>query len=450
MGKLFETDGVRGLSNVELTPELALNLGRAGAYVLTKHNDKKPKIIVGRDTRVSGHMLEAALVAGMTSVGAEAVCVGVIPTPAIAYLVRAGGYDAGIMITASHNPFYDNGIKFIDQRGFKLSDDIEIEIEGYIFNGMSGIPRGSGDQVGRRREDGAARRAYIDHLKSVVAPDNLTGLRVALDCANGAAFSVATSVFRELGASVVVIGDDPDGANINRDCGSTHIGALSRFTVKSAADVGFAFDGDADRLITIDERGGVVDGDMYLSIVGNHMKDEGLLRHNTIVTTIMANMGFMEMAKERGITLETTKVGDRYVLAKMLRRGHNLGGEQSGHIIFLDHATTGDGILSALMLCKVLKARRAPLTTINAYMTVYPQVLMNASVPNEKKYLYVDNEAITAAITDCENAFAGRGRVLIRPSGTEPLVRVMLEGKEIDEIRAWAERLKALIEDELA
>lgn len=448
MGKLFGTDGVRGKANVELTPELAFNLGRAGAFVLTKHTDKKPKIILGMDTRISGDMLEAALTAGMTSVGASVYSAGVVPTPAIAYLVVKRGFDAGVMISASHNPFEDNGIKFVNSHGYKLDDSIEDEIEQYIFNGMYGISRSEGENLGTRHVDTDALSDYVKYLKSVVKLDDLSGLKIALDCANGATFKAAPAIFEQLGALVHVSHREPNGVNINSNCGSTHIESLVSLVKETGADVGFAFDGDGDRLITVDENGDILSGDMYMSIIGNYMKDIGTLRHNTIVSTVMANMGFSVMADKYDIHVESTNVGDRYVLERMLKHGYNFGGEQSGHVIFLDDATTGDGILSALKLCEVIKSRKEPLSLINNYMTVFPQVLKNAVVPNEKKYKYVDNEVIAEAIAALECAFCGRGRVLIRPSGTEPFVRVMIEGEDVDEIEREAARLVEIIEAE--
>jgi phosphoglucosamine mutase len=450
MNKLFGTDGARGLANVELTPELAFNLGRAGAYVLTKHTDKPPKIIVGMDTRLSGYMLESALTSGMASVGASSLSAGVIPTPAIAYLTRKYGMDAGVMISASHNPFYDNGIKFFDSNGLKLKDEMEAEIEGYILNGMAGIPRPSRGEIGVKMATGSPLWDYIWHLKSAAGGESLKGLRVALDCANGATFIAAPNVFREMGASVLESHGSPNGININDGCGSTNISALARHVKDSGADIGFAFDGDGDRLITVDENGGVVDGDQYLSIMGNDMKKKGSLVKNTLVTSVMANLGFLKMCEARGLNAEITKVGDRHVLERMIKHGYNLGGEQSGHIIFLDCGAAGDGILSALKLAVAVRDSGKRLSQLNNYMTVYPQALVNANIPNQKKHEYIENETIAAAVAECEKAMEGRGRVLIRPSGTEPLVRVMIEGEDETEIHSRADYIARLIESCLA
>lgn len=474
MGKLFGTDGVRGLANIELTPELAFNLGRAGAYVITKHSDKTPKIILGMDTRISGDMLESALIAGMTSVGVGVVQAGIIPTPAISYLTRKYSYSAGVMISASHNPFEDNGIKFFDSKGLKLKDEIEDEIEAYILNGMAGIPRYSKEKIGTKEIAEDALTDYIEFLKSTVSenivpesiisesaasdgePENhsetqhkLSGLKIALDCANGATYRSAPIVFFEMGAEVLVMGNEPNGININENCGSTHIDALVAFVKETGADIGFAFDGDGDRLISIDENGNVVDGDQFLSIVGNHMLQNNMLKNDSIVVTVMSNLGLSIMCKERGINLEITKVGDRYVLERMLEKGYCLGGEQSGHIIFLDYICSGDGVLSALQLAAILKQSGKPLSELNQYMEIYPQVLINAKIPTQNKYKYLENEVITEAIAKCEKHFEGRGRVLIRPSGTEPLVRVMIEGKDIDEITNYAQEIADLLEQNL-
>ena len=449
MGKLFGTDGVRGKANVELTPELAFNLGRAGAYVLTKERAHAPRILLGMDTRISGDMLGAALTAGMCSVGARVISAGIIPTPAIAYLVRKYGLDAGVMISASHNPYADNGIKFFDGNGYKLKDELENEIEGYILNGMADIPRVTDGQIGLCEDADTAISDYVAFLQGTVGNMPLAGMKIALDCANGATFEAAPLLFRSLGADVRVIHNTPDGLNINDHCGSTHVESLLAFVKETGADIGFAFDGDGDRLITVDEHGDIVDGDQFMSIVGNHLKQEGKLKNNVIVATVMSNLGFFQMGEKYGITIESTKVGDRYVLERMLKKGHILGGEQSGHIIFLEHNTTGDGILSALQLSAIVKQTGKPLSTLNQYMEVLPQVLINAKVSNDKKHDYLENEEVEAAIKALEKKFEGRGRVLIRPSGTEPTVRVMIEGRDIVEITKEAKALAALLEQQL-
>lgn len=449
MGKFFGTDGVRGKANIELTPELAFNLGRAGAYVLTKESEQKPKIIVGMDTRISGDMLEASLVSGMCSVGAHVIHAGIIPTPAIAYLVKKYNCSAGVMISASHNPFGDNGIKFFSGEGYKLEDSLEDEIENYILTGMSGIPRVSGEDIGTHVSAENALEDYISFLKTTIGNINLDGLKIALDCANGATFKAAPLVFFELGATVMVIHNEPDGININNNCGSTHVESLVEYVKETGSDIGFAFDGDGDRLITVDENGNVVDGDQLMSIFANHMKNEGNLKNNAVVTTVMSNLGFLHMCDKYDIKAELTKVGDRYVLEKMIKKGHCLGGEQSGHIIFLDYNTTGDGILSALQLAAIAQKTGKTVSELNSYMEVLPQVLVNAKISNDKKYEYLENEILIEEIDQIERKFEGRGRVLIRPSGTEPLIRVMIEGKDVEEITAEAERLAKIIEENL-
>lgn len=447
MGQLFGTDGVRGVANRELTPVLAYQLGRFGAHVLTE-GTHKARIIIGMDTRLSGDMLEHALVAGILSSGCDAICIGVTTTPAVAFLTRHYGCDAGVMISASHNPAKDNGIKFFNSKGLKLSDAVEDQIEDFILNGKDLPVIPGGTEVGRCEKHREGNRIYSEYLKTTI-PGDLTGLKIAMDCANGSAFEIAPSLFRELGAQVVVTNNHPDGLNINNDCGSTHPENVARLTKEVGAHLGLAFDGDADRLIASDENGRVIDGDRMMMICGIDMKNSGRLKGDTIVTTVMSNIGLDMAAKENGIKTFPTKVGDRYVLEAMLREGYSLGGEQSGHIIFLDHNTTGDGILSALQLAAVIKKTGKPLSQLADVMTQYPQILLNAKIKNGNKNSYLEDPVVSSRIQEIEAAMQGEGRVLIRPSGTEPLVRVMLEGKDQEQLKAYATELVGLIEERL-
>ena len=446
MSRLFGTDGVRGVANDELTTLLAMQLGQAGAYVLTRENMHKPTIMVGCDTRISGDMLANALMAGICSVGANAVYVGVIPTPAVAYLPRKYKVDAGVVISASHNPVEFNGIKFFDGNGYKLPDALEDEIESYIRNDMSGIKFPIGSNVGKIKYRTDAREEYINHSIQAVGVD-LTGLKIVVDCAEGASYYTSVEALRELGGNIVAIHNMPDGTNINANCGSTHMQELQARVVYEKANIGLAFDGDADRLLAVDEQGNIVDGDQIMAIVGNHMKEKGELSGDTIVATVMSNLGFFLMGQQNGIHMEQTKVGDRYVLERMREIGASLGGEQSGHIIFLKENTTGDGLLSALHLLKVLVETEKPLSELAAIMEVLPQALVNAKVPNHKKEKYMDYPEIADAIQKLDEKYAGEGRVLIRPSGTEPLVRVMIEGKDKKMIDDDAKQLAELIQN---
>lgn len=449
MGKLFGTDGVRGVANLELTPKLAYQLGQAGAYVLTGETKHTPKILVGMDTRISGDMLEAALISGICSVGAQVVSLGVIPTPAIAYLTRMYDADAGVVISASHNPFEYNGIKFFNSNGYKLPDAIEDKIEELLLNGGDELPKPIGQNVGFKIFKESALEDYVSFVKGTISGD-LKGIRVAIDCANGASFQAAPMALYELNADVSVINNEPDGININAGCGSTHMKQLQEYVKETGADIGLAFDGDADRVLAVDESGAIVDGDQIMAIIGLHLKQQGMLVHNTIVATVMSNMGLDIMAKNNGLVIEKTKVGDRYVLEEMLNSGFMLGGEQSGHIIFLEHNTTGDGLLTAVQLLKVLKDSGKKLSELAGVMQVLPQVLINAKVTNEKKYKYLDDEVIKKMCLELEEEFKGEGRVLIRPSGTEPLVRVMIEGKDKESITRRAKELVRVIEGRLS
>ena len=446
MSRLFGTDGVRGVANEELTPQLAMQLGQAGAYVLSRENQHKPTIMVGCDTRISGDMLANALMAGACSVGANAVFVGVVPTPAVAYLTRKYKVDAGVVISASHNPVEFNGIKFFDGNGYKLPDSLEDEIEALIRNGMQGIKFPIGAGVGKIKYRTDAREEYINHAIQAVKVD-LAGMKIVVDCAEGAAFYTSIEALKESGAEIVAIHTNPDGTNINANCGSTHMEELQARVVYEKANLGLAFDGDADRLLAVDENGKIVDGDQIMAIVGNHMKAQGKLKLDPIVATVMSNLVIFLMGEKNGIRIEQTKVGDRYVLERMREMGASLGGEQSGHIIFLDENTTGDGLLSALHLLQVVVETKKPLSELAKIMEVMPQALLNAKVPNHKKEHYMDYPEIADAIAALNKKFAGEGRVLIRPSGTEPLVRVMIEGKDQKMIEAEARKLAELIQN---
>lgn len=447
MGRLFGTDGVRGLANEKLNCELVYKLGQASARVLSLAQ-YKPRILVGRDTRLSGDMREAALIAGICSVGSEARVVGVMPTPAVAYLARHYKADAGIVISASHNSMEYNGIKIFNNQGYKLSDELEEKIESIILDGGESITYPTGINVGRIVRVKNASRHYESFLKGTI-DTTLEGLKLVVDCANGSSYRIAPQIFSELGAEVHTIYNDPDGININNLCGSTYPDKLQDHVIETGADLGLAFDGDADRLIAVDENGELVDGDQLLVICGLDMKKRGLLKKDTVVGTVMSNMGFDEAFKKAGCKVVKTNVGDRFVLEKMLEEGYNLGGEQSGHIIFLDYNTTGDGILTALQLLSILKRERKSLSQLASAMEKYPQVLINARVNESRKGEFDKDPEIQKEIRTIEDRFKGRGRVLIRPSGTEPLIRVMIEGKDQAEIEEYAVGLARLIEERL-
>jgi phosphoglucosamine mutase len=448
MRKYFGTDGVRGIANTELTCELAYKLGRAGGYVLTQ-GKKNLKVVVGKDTRISGDMLEAALISGIMSVGVDVVCVGVAPTPAVAYLTRLYGADCGVVISASHNPVEYNGIKFFNKDGYKLDDEIELKIEDYIDNLDKINYYPTGEEVGTKVYKHDAVREYINFLKSTTDVD-FSGLKVVLDCANGAAYESAPIVFEELGAKVIAINNNPDGNNINLNCGSTHPQKLQQEVINNNADIVLAYDGDADRLIAVNEKGQIVDGDHIMILSALFLKKQNKLAKDTLVVTVMSNIGLIIAAKENNINLATTSVGDRYVLEEMIKSDYNLGGEQSGHMIFLDYNTTGDGILSSLILASIVAKENKPLSELASIMTNYPQVLVNAKIKNENKDKYMNDPEIKAEIERIESLLSGEGRVLIRPSGTEPLVRVMLEGKEEGQLRELATNLANLIHSKLS
>ena len=446
MGKLFGTDGIRGVANLDLTPELAFKIGRAGAYILAK--GKKGKIVIGKDTRQSGDMLEAALAAGICSIGVDVIKLGVIPTPAVAYLTKKYKALAGVVISASHNPVEYNGIKFFDEDGFKLKDEIEDQIESYIFNDKGIDTRPIKGEIGQIIEDLHAPRYYMDYLKSTIKRD-FKGLKIAVDCGNGAVYKIAAELLKELGAEVVVINDEPNGVNINVECGSTNPSAIQSLVLDTKADIGLSFDGDADRLIAVDEKGNIIDGDHILAICGTYLKEQNRLKKDTIVGTVMTNIGLDLYLKSKGLKVVKTKVGDRYVMEEMLKHGYVLGGEQSGHIIFLEYSTTGDGMLTALQLINVMKETGKKASELNSLMKSYPQVLVNARVKKELKEVYMENEEISSEIKRVEDLFKGEGRVVIRPSGTEPLIRVMIEGKDKDTIERVAKDLARFIEERI-
>ena len=445
MGRLFGTDGARGIANSELTCELATNIGRAAAYVLTEKTTEKPKVLIGKDTRVSSNMLEMALAAGLCSVGADVVLVGFVPTPAIAFLVKDREADAGIMISASHNPCEYNGIKIFDGNGYKLPDALEEEIESLVLDDMSPIKFPVGGDVGSvfLRHDYVD--LYIDHLVKSVDTD-LSGLKIAIDCANGCASYTAEKLFTRLGATVHMMHCNPNGVNINAHCGSTHMEDLTDYINGHDMDLGLAFDGDSDRCLAVDENGKLIDGDRMIAVFALDMKNKGILKDDTAVVTVMTNLGFKQFAERNGINVLETKVGDRYVLEEMLKNDYQIGGEQSGHIIFKNFATTGDGQLSGAMLAAILAKTGRPASEIASVMTVLPQTLVNIKAsPELKEKLNTDSE-IKAAIEKVKKELGKRGRILVRASGTEPLIRVMLEGENIAEIKRLAREVAAVIE----
>lgn len=450
MGRLFGTDGVRGVANSELTPELAFHLGKAGAHILRK-DSKRPVVVIGKDTRVSGDMLESALTAGILAVGGNVIKVGVVPTPAVAYLVKHYQADAGIVISASHNPYEYNGIKFFNSEGFKLDDLLEEKIEDIILRDIDPNEHLTGEALGRciNAEEDAV-DLYVDFLLTTIDV-RLDGMKVVLDCANGAAYKTAPKVFAALGADVVTIGCNPNGININDNIGSTHPEKLQLRVLEEKADIGLAYDGDADRLIVVDEKGMIIDGDKTICICAKMLKDAGQLAENKVTATVMSNIGFHKYIKEQvSATVDVTGVGDRYVLESMLETGCIIGGEQSGHIIFLNHTTTGDGTLSSLQFMKAVIASGKKPSELSAEIEIFPQVLVNARVDNDNKKIYMKDEEVKNAIAAIEAEMAGSGRVLIRPSGTEPLVRVMIEGNDIEKIRVLAQELADLIERKFA
>lgn len=447
MGKYFGTDGVRGEANVELTPELAFQLGRFGGYVLSKHETERPKVFVARDTRISGEMLESALIAGLLSVGIEVYKLGVLATPGVSYLVRTEKASAGVMISASHNPALDNGIKFFGNDGFKLADDQELEIEALLDAPEDTLPRPSAEGLGTLVDYPEGLRKYEKFL--VTTGTDLSGMTVALDTANGAASVSARDVFLDLNAEIAVIGEKPNGLNINDGVGSTHPEQLQELVKETGADLGLAFDGDSDRLIAVDETGEIVDGDRIMFIIGKYLSEKGLLAHNTIVTTVMSNLGFHKALDKQGINKAITAVGDRYVVEEMRSSGYNLGGEQSGHVIIMDYNTTGDGQLTAIQLAKVMKETGKSLSELAAEVTIYPQKLVNIRVENSMKERAMEVPAIANIIAKMEDEMAGNGRILVRPSGTEPLLRVMAEAPTDAEVDYYVDTIADVVRTEI-
>lgn len=429
MGVLFGTDGVRGVANEKLNPILAYKLGRAGAYILSKNNDKsgRPAIVIGKDTRISGDMLEAALIAGICSVGVDVLKVGVLPTPGIAYMTRALDANAGIVISASHNPVEDNGIKFFSSTGFKLPDELEDQIEELVLSGIDDLTNPTGEDVGRVYEIKTALDRYVNFAKKTIQVD-FSGLKIVVDCANGAAFEAAPRVYRELGAEIIAINSEPDGININKGCGSTHPEVVRKKVLATGADIGIAHDGDADRVIAVDDQGNIIDGDFIMVICGLHMKKKGTLPKDTMVVTVMSNLGLHLGLREANINIRETRVGDRYVMEELQRSGAVFGGEQSGHIIFLEHNTTGDGIITALQLISVVKESGLKLSQLSNQMQRLPQVLVNVRVNHKDETM--KSTQVEEAIAKGELILGNKGRILVRPSGTEPLVRVMAEGPD--------------------
>lgn len=447
MGKYFGTDGVRGEANVELTPELAFKLGRFGGYVLSQHEEETPLVFVGRDTRISGEMLEHALIAGLLSVGIRVYKLGVIATPGVAYLVRTEKASAGVMISASHNPALDNGIKFFGGDGFKLDDDRELEIEALLDAPEDTLPRPSAQGLGTVMEYPEGLRKYQEFLVSTGV--QLDGLHVVLDTANGAASTSARQVFADLGAQLTVIGETPDGLNINDGVGSTHPEHLQEKVKEVGAAIGLAFDGDSDRLIAVDENGEIVDGDKIMYIIGSYLSSQGLLEKNTIVTTVMSNLGFHKALDAKGIHKEITAVGDRYVVEEMRKSGYNLGGEQSGHVVIMDYNTTGDGQLTGVQLTKIMQETGKKLSELAAEVTIYPQKLVNIRVENSMKDKAMEVPAIREIIEKMEAEMAGNGRILVRPSGTEPLLRVMAEAPTHEEVDHYVDTIAAVVQAEI-
>ena len=451
MGRLFGTDGARGIANSELTCELAMSIGRAAAYVLTKHSTVRPKVVIGKDTRVSSSMLEMALAAGMCSFGADVILVGFIPTPAVAYLIPEVGADAGVMISASHNPCEYNGIKIFDRFGYKLPDAIEEEIEAIVLDNAVIIDLPTGGDIGSIYSRHDYRDKYIEHVVSTVEDGTrLDGMKIVIDCANGSASQTAERIFTSMGAQCHMLHNRPDGVNINEHCGSTHMDDLIDYVNAHDVDLGLAFDGDSDRCLAVDEKGKLIDGDKLIAIFAKELKRLGQLNGNTAVVTVMTNIGFKKFARENDIDIAETGVGDRYVLENMLKNDYSIGGEQSGHIIFKKYATTGDGQLSGLQFAAAMARTGKKASTLASVMTSYPQVLVNVTVTNDKKELVKTDDDIKNAIKAAENQLGDNGRILVRASGTEPLIRIMIEGENIVEIDKIANRVADIIKEKAA
>ena len=450
MGRLFGTDGARGVANTELTCELAMQIGRAAALVLTEDNDgRRPVVMIGKDTRASGAMLEGALIAGLCSVGADVVLLGVVPTPAVAYMVTKHNADAGIMISASHNPCEYNGIKIFASTGYKLPDSEEAKIEAIVLDNAEAIPTPVGGEVGRVTVKSDAIDEYVEHVASTIDV-RLDGLKIALDCANGSSSATAEKLFNRLGADFDIFYSRPDGVNINENCGSTHIGNLKKIVKDGGYDAGFAFDGDADRCLAVDDKGDLVDGDYILALTAEDMKERGTLKGNAVVGTILTNMGFHKYCRDREMTFVAAKVGDRYVLEEMLKNGYNLGGEQSGHVIFLDFCTTGDGQLTAVQICGLLKRSGKKFSEFTDLVKPYPQTMININVTPEGKKNWKSCEPLSQAVKAAEEELGTSGRIIVRESGTEPLIRVMTEGENEQQILRIADELADVVRNYLA
>ena len=453
MRKYFGTDGIRRIANTELSPELVYKVAKAGAYVLSKHTDHTPVILIGRDTRISGTLIESAMVAGFLSYGANVKLLGVMPTPAVAYLTRKLNADASVVISASHNTFEFNGIKFFSNKGTKIPDSLEEEIEEVMDSGKIEELTAVGEKIGVSEVDTELMEDYVHFFEDIFKENTKTygnsNFEVAIDTANGATYEVAPKVFEALGIKYHIINNNPDGININHNCGSTHLEGLRDYVLKNKLSLGIAYDGDGDRCLAIDEKGNVLDGDKLLAIISNYLKENGQLKKGTIVATVMSNLGLNKYCEEKGLQLIQTKVGDRYVLQEMLKDGYNFGGEQSGHVILLDYNPTGDGILTSLMLIQAILKSGKTASELSSIMKAYPQILVNAKVNPNKKYEYEKDAEIKQAIENLEKEFSGNGRVLIRPSGTEPLVRVMIEGEDQAYLEKRATELATLIEQKL-
>ena len=449
MGRIFGTDGARGVANTEISCTLAMDIGRAAAMVVARdHHKRKPVFLVGHDTRISHDMLESAIAAGLCSVGADVVTLGTVPTPAVAYLVANSDADAAIMLSASHNPYEFNGIKIFGEEGFKLTDEEEMEIEEIVLDHVLPYDLKWNDELGVIRSGETLVEQYIDHIVSTVEGD-LSGIRVAADCANGSASATAAKIFAKLGADVTILNDKPNGVNINDNCGSTHIDVLGKYVRENGFDLGVAFDGDADRCLAVDESGELVDGDKLIAIFSSQMKREGKLANDTAVVTVMSNMGFFKFAEQAGIHVEKTSVGDRYVLQNMLEHGHCIGGEQSGHIIFREFMTTGDGQLTAVQLLRAIKKSGKKLSELAQLMQVYPQVILNVRADKEMKRMVKVDEGVLKRQQQLEEGMNGNGRILVRPSGTEPVIRIMVEGLDREAIMNAAKSMEQIIIERL-
>lgn len=449
MGRIFGTDGARGVANTEISCTLAMDIGRAAAMVVARdHHKRKPVFLVGHDTRISHDMLESAIAAGLCSVGADVVTLGTVPTPAVAYLVANSDADAAIMLSASHNPYEFNGIKIFGAEGFKLTDEEEMEIEEIVLDHVLPYDLKWNDELGVIRSGETLVEQYIDHIVSTVEGD-LSGIRVAADCANGSASATAAKIFAKLGADVTILNDKPNGVNINDNCGSTHIDVLGKYVRENGFDLGVAFDGDADRCLAVDENGELVDGDKLIAIFSSQMKREGKLANDTAVVTVMSNMGFFKFAEQAGIHVEKTSVGDRYVLQNMLEHGHCIGGEQSGHIIFREFMTTGDGQLTAVQLLRAIKKSGKKLSELAQLMQVYPQVILNVRADKEMKRMVKVDEGVLKRQQQLEEGMNGNGRILVRPSGTEPVIRIMVEGLDREAIMNTAKSMEQIIIERL-